>query len=169
MLLTLVRRYSSTRIPAPAFTPLPSRKPMLGSRSVATTIRWQRIFLPPAVTTSKILPSTSVTSAISVPSWTFTPRARSRSVTRTSTSPALGCPHRDPLRVPEGGEEQERSRCAHQRQGKDRPAPRRHAQEVVRLLGAVGKGHPVPRRVDAAGAFPARKPDPEVRKGLLLR
>src|SRR5665647_3429632 len=39
MLLTFVRRYSSTRTPAPAFTPLPSRKPMLGSRSVATTIR----------------------------------------------------------------------------------------------------------------------------------
>src|SRR3972149_2812631 len=123
MLLTLVRRYSSTRIPAPAFTPLPSRKPMLGSRSVATTIRWERMVLPPP----------------------------------------------GPPRVPGGVEQQERSRCAHQRQGKDRPAPRRHAQEVVRLLGAVGEGHPVPRRVDAAGAFPARKPDPEVRKVLPLR
>ena len=67
---------------------------MFGSRSVATTIRWHRIAPPPVVTTSKFFPSTSITSAISVASWTLTPRARSWSVTRASTSPEMGFPNR---------------------------------------------------------------------------
>src|SRR3989304_6205015 len=48
MLETFVRRYSSTRIPVPTFTPLPSRKGTTGSLSVAPTPTRQRTPSPPS-------------------------------------------------------------------------------------------------------------------------